>query len=325
MSSDLNTCVISASCHWVRRAQHVDSGDVRCRPPFFLVARRRSVRPYFDVVCQELGNVLAVGAREWRGDGARACRRGVLGRASSPGCIVGDSCGRASAALHLALPGVADLTGPPRSFRGHGKLTVAAERVRLPAGLGLTAAGRGIEVTISGVKLTGPLTIGFDITGKAAPGDIAVVAHELPGGSWSLDQARVTGGQMSVRAASFSVHVPAWLNPKAWLHWLGGRLASVVGGRTPPIPCAGGGPAWASLSSSTDEAHTCLVSNMAPVSQVTRAEAQIKSNRGYVPASGGCSTVVTIGGRPGDIGAASSGRALRQVPGPGGPMPGMSF
>jgi hypothetical protein len=70
------------------------------------------------------------------------------------------------------------------------------------------------------------------------------------------------------------------LNPSAWLHWLGDRLASLVGGRTPPIACAGGGPAWASLSKQTDEAHTCLVPNVDPASHAVRAEVQIKSNRG---------------------------------------------
>jgi hypothetical protein len=142
------------------------------------------------------------------------------------------------------------------------------------------AAGTGIDVVFSGVTLSRPLTIAFDTSGKHRPGSVPVVAHRLPDGSWTLDRASVTRTQMTVRASSFSLHLPAWFDPRAWLHWLGDRLASLIGGRTPPIDCAGGGPAWASVSKQTDEAHTCLVRNVDPASHAVRAEVQIKSNRG---------------------------------------------
>jgi hypothetical protein len=186
----------------------------------------------------------------------------------------------ASRALRVTVPGVATVTGPRGAFRGHGTVTVRPVRSALPFGNSLTAAGTGIDVTFSGVTLARPLTLTFAITGKARRGDVAVVAHRLPGGGWTLNRASATSTQMTVRASSFSMHLPAWLDPDAWLHWLGDRLASLIGGRTPPIACAGGGPAWASLSKQTDEAHTCLIPNADPASHAVRAEAQIKSNRG---------------------------------------------
>jgi hypothetical protein len=183
-------------------------------------------------------------------------------------------------ALRVTVPGVATVTGQRGAFRGRGKITVRPVRARLPFGNSLAAAGTGIDVTFSGVTLSRPLTIAFDITGKRKPGDVAVIAHQLPGGGWDLARATAAGTQMTVRASSFSPHLPAWLHPDAWLRWLGDRLASLIGGRTPPIKCAGGGPAWARLSKQTREVHTCLVPNVDAASHDMRAEVQIKSNRG---------------------------------------------
>lgn len=185
-----------------------------------------------------------------------------------------------SRALRVTVPGVATVAGPRGAFRGHGTVTVRPVRSALPFGNSLRAAGTGVDVTFSGVTLARPLTLTFDVTREPRRGDVAVVAHRLPGGGWTLNRASATRAHMTVRASSFSFHLPAWLNPGAWLHWLGDRLASLVGGRTPPIACAGGGPAWASLSKQTDEAHTCLVPNVDPASHAVRAEVQIKSNRG---------------------------------------------
>jgi len=175
---------------------------------------------------------------------------------------------------------VATITGPAGSFLGSGTVTVSAVRAALPYGGSLAAAGTGIDVAFFGVRLSRPLTITFDVTGRPAPGDVPVVAHRLPDGTWSLAVAAVSAGRMTVRVQAFSPHLPAWLNPAAWMHWLGDRLASLIGGRTAPIACAGGGPAWASVSRQTDEAHTCLIPSVDAASHAVRAEVQIKSNRG---------------------------------------------
>ncbi len=84
---------------------------------------------------------------------------------------------------------------------------------------------------------------------------------------------------MTIRAWTFSPHIPAWLNPGAWMHWLCDRLSSLIGGRTPPITCVGGGQPGPA-SPNTDKAHTCLISNVDQVSHAVRTEVQIKSNRG---------------------------------------------
>jgi hypothetical protein len=182
--------------------------------------------------------------------------------------------------LRVTLPQVATVTAPAGSFRGHGTITVTPVRIALPYGGSLSAAGTGIDVTYSGVTLSRPLTISFDTTAKPGQHDVPVVAHRLDNGTWTLALAAVRAGRMTVQARTFSPHIPAWLNPGAWMHWLGDRLASLVGGRTPPITCAGGGPAWASISKQTDEAHTCLIPNADQASHAVRAEVQIKSNRG---------------------------------------------
>jgi hypothetical protein len=185
-----------------------------------------------------------------------------------------------SRALRATLPTVATVVGSAGSFVGHGSVTVTAAHAELPYAGSLSAAGTGVNVRFSGVRLVRPLVLTFDVRGKPGPEAMPVVAHQMANGSWSLIPATYHAGRMVVRAQDFSVHVPAWLNPKAWMRWLGGRLASLVGGRTAPIDCAGGGPAWASLSRLTDEVHTCLEPNVDRTSHAVRAEVQIKSNRG---------------------------------------------
>jgi hypothetical protein len=195
-----------------------------------------------------------------------------------------------SQALHVTLPEVATLTAPTGSFRGDGQITITEGRAALPFASSLTPAGNGIDVTFSGVTLVRPITITFDVAAKPRPGDIPIVAHQLADGSWELTRASLNGTTMTVSTQQFSLHVPAWLDPAAWLQWLGNRLASLIGGRTAPINCPGGAPAWATMSKPTDEVHTCLVSNIDPSTKEVRAELQIKSNRGTalqvtVPAS----------------------------------------
>jgi hypothetical protein len=182
--------------------------------------------------------------------------------------------------LHVTLPRIATLTAPAGAFRGQGQVAITTAGAALPYGGSLTAAGTGIDVAFSGVTLVRPITISFDVAARPQPGDIAVVAHQLADGSWTLAPAALSGTKMTVAAQQFSLHIPAWLNPSAWLHWLGNRLASLVGGRTAPINCPGGAPTWASVSKPTDEVHTCLVSNVDPATKAVRAEMQIKSNRG---------------------------------------------
>ena len=184
--------------------------------------------------------------------------------------------------LRVTVPGVATVTAPAGSFRGRGTITVApvrAVRASLPYGTSLSAAGTGIDVTFSGVTVSRPLTITFDVADRPAAADVPVVAHRLPDGGWSLALATVSAGRMTVRAQTLSLHLPAWLDARGWMQWLGNRLASVIAGRTPPINCPGG-PPWASVSELTDETHACVVRNADQASHAMRAEVQIKSNRG---------------------------------------------
>jgi hypothetical protein len=186
-----------------------------------------------------------------------------------------------STALHLTIRGVATVSGPAGSFRGTGTVTASPVHVALPFGGGLSAAGTGIDVTFAGAKLVRPLTIVFDATGKPGPDAIPVVAHRQVDGQWDLTRASIaTAGQMQVSAEAFSPHIPAWLHPTKWLTWFGNRMASLIGGRTAPINCAGGGPSWAAVVKLSDAVHTCLVPNTDQASHAVRAEVQLKSNRG---------------------------------------------
>jgi hypothetical protein len=183
--------------------------------------------------------------------------------------------------MRVVLAGGVTISARAGSFRGHGQVVIRLRPApSLPFGGSLTAAGAGVDVAFEGVTLARPLMVTFRVGHKPRPGDVPVVAHHLPDGAWDLSVASLASGRMTIRARSFSLHVPGWLDPSAWMRWLGDRLASLVGGRTAPINCAGGGPAWASVVKHTDEAHTCLSPNVDPASHAVRAEIQIKSNRG---------------------------------------------
>ena len=89
----------------------------------------------------------------------------------------------ASKPLTIRLPGVAVVTAPAGTFRGHGRMTVTAGHAVMPYGGSLVPAGSGIDVKFSGVTLVRPLTITFNVGRKPSPGDVPVVAHQLAGGS----------------------------------------------------------------------------------------------------------------------------------------------
>ena len=223
--------------------------------------------------------------RSWRA----AALAVVVAAAGASGCGSGPRAGfvrsvsvavSSSRPLRAAVAGVATVTAPAGSFRGHGKVTVTAMQAPLPYGGSLTAAGSGIDVTFSGVTLARPLTITFDVTGRPRPDAVPVVAHRLAGGSWSIVRARTSGTRMTVRAQAFSRCACRPAEPGHMDEVARQRLASLIGGRTPPISCPGGGPAWASVSRHTGEAHTCLITSVNAASHAARAEVQIKSNRG---------------------------------------------
>jgi hypothetical protein len=211
------------------------------------------------------------------GAGLTACGTGPQARAEVRSVTVPVSQSRP---LRVTVPQAAILSAPAGTFRGHGSISILVRQATLPYGGGLVAAGKGIDVRLSGVTLARPLSISFAVVGRPQPGDVPVVAHQLADGSWTLARAAFSGRRMTVSAQTFSLHEPAWLNPAAWMGWLGDHLASLIGGRTPPINCPGGGPAWASVVKHTDEAHACLIPNIDPASKAVRAEVQIKSNRG---------------------------------------------
>lgn len=222
----------------------------------------------------------------WRSFGVFVVSVALL-LAGAVGCSSGARQPSASAtvspgtALRLTLPGVGTVSGSAGSFQGTGTVTAVPVHIPLPFGSGMSAAGTGIDVKFSGLRLTRPLTIVFDSTGQAGRDAIPVIAHRQADGAWDLTRATTgTTGRMQVSTEAFSPHIPAWLHPTEWLNWLGNRLAALVGGRTPPISCPSGSPAWASVVKHSDAVHTCLAPNTDSASHAVRAEVQIKSNRG---------------------------------------------
>lgn len=85
-------------------------------------------------------------------------------------------------------------------------------------------------------------------------------------------------GNLTETTAEFSVRMPAWVNPKEWVRWLGDRIASGIAGRTTPQTC-GAAPSWATLNVKAVTVHGCASTNT-DKSGAKRAEADFKSNRG---------------------------------------------
>jgi hypothetical protein len=183
--------------------------------------------------------------------------------------------------LAVSIPGVAALTGPVGAVSGTGSATINTVTGAFPPDTGIATGGTGVDVSFAGVTLTRPLTITYDTKGKPDDAAIPIVAHQVENGNWEIKPAALDRvGHIKITTQTFSPNIPGWLHPTQWMHWLGQRMASFVGGRTAPINCPGGAPSWATILNQSSEVHTCLVSNVDPSTHAVRAEVQIKSNRG---------------------------------------------
>jgi hypothetical protein len=220
---------------------------------------------------------------------------GLLVVLSASGLLDGPAHGRGTAgwrpttvdvawnrSLAVDLPGVARISAPSGVFAGSGLATITPVEGSFAAGSGVTAAGTGIDVTFEIARLTRPLTIVYDTRPPRDPDARPVVAHRADDGNWELKPATLDArGHIQVSTQTFSPNIPAWIDPKAWMRGLGNSVAHLIGGRTTPDACGGGGPSWAVLANESDEVHTCLVSNQDGSGGPVRAEAQIQSNRGF--------------------------------------------
>ena len=153
----------------------------------------------------------------------------------------------------------------------------------------LQIAGDGVDVAFSGTRLRRPLTLSFDAGPRPTKDAVPVVAHRKHDGTWELLPAKPKDGTITVRARSFSPHIPALARPARLVRSLGHTLASGLGGRTSPLHCSGA-PSWFHLAEGhSDLAHVCATTNHNRGRTV--AEGRLKSNRGV-------SVEVTVPGYP---------------------------
>jgi hypothetical protein len=181
--------------------------------------------------------------------------------------------------ISVELPGVATVTGRAGSVTTPGKMTVepiSPKGLSMPSGA--IAAGRGIEVSFTGTQLAAPLDLAFTPTAAAADGMIPVVAHSSADGRWEIEAAALDRGRIMQSASTFSIRLPAWLDPAAWLRSIGDRLASLIAGRTSPEQCANNAPDWGSAMNQTMTVHLCVIANP-DSSGAVRYEVRLKSNR----------------------------------------------
>lgn len=169
------------------------------------------------------------------------------------------------------------LRGGRGSVSRRGRLRVQRYVSRLS---GVTSAGPGIDVALRGTRLRKPLTLSQAATRRPA-GAIPVIAHRRADGTWELKRARVDRrGRIVVTTRTFSLNLPSWFNPRAWLEAAGNFIARKAGGRTSPVTCPSPAPSWFSVDNRTVTVHACGEDN--PDSGGERAEVRIKNNRGAV-------------------------------------------
>ena len=179
--------------------------------------------------------------------------------------------------IHIRVAGVGTITGARKTVTRRGLLRVQRYIGQLD---GVTPAGMGIDVALRGTKLRKPLTLVQTVSRRPA-GTVPVFAHQRADGSWDIKPAKLDRhGRIRITTRTFSLNLPSWLNPKAWVEDIGNWAAQTFGGRTVPVTCPDRAPDWFHVSNLTVTVHTCGQNN--PDGATPRAEVRIKNNRGAV-------------------------------------------
>ena len=186
------------------------------------------------------------------------------------------------AALDLELPGVARITAPAGTFATPGTITLTPARPNGAVVSGTYIAGPGVDVAFAGTKPVRPLRVAFAEFSPAQSADqLPVALHQLPDGSWEVRDAALVDGSLVLETVDFSVNVPGWMHPRAWLTSVADSVTDWMTARTDPRGCADNGPDFAKLANGTTLLHSCLASNPHPDDGRVRAEAQLQSNRRF--------------------------------------------
>lgn len=184
--------------------------------------------------------------------------------------------------LRVIVRGVVTVTGPRGAFTRRGTVVLRRSRARVIGGIGVRAAGVGMDVSFRGTRLRKPLSLTYHV-GRQPRGHVPHAMRVTATGDWNLLRAKRVGpSRVRVRTTSFSRIVPAWLNARQWAsnleQWAGNAgdwVASGAGGRTTPLTsCGAAAPDWFTYEKLSDLVHVCSIDNAG------RAEIQIKSNRG---------------------------------------------
>jgi hypothetical protein len=186
-------------------------------------------------------------------------------------------------ALDLTVGDHVHITAAAGSFSSTGAVTATLSEQPTTGVVGVSVAGRGVDITFTGTRPVRPLQVEFtDVSPPQSEDAIPTVLHQLANGDWETELARRTDtGGIAVDATTFSLRLPSWLDPR---RWLADRVDSVVDSltaRTDPPPCSKTRLDWATLKPATTLMHSCLISNIEPKSKAVRAEVQLSPNRRF--------------------------------------------
>lgn len=143
---------------------------------------------------------------------------------------------------------------------------------------GFTPAGPVRDVAVTGTTLVKPVTVSF-AAGAGHPHDLPVIFHYDRAQGWSPVALGRPGGTATASRHAFSQYLAGWVDPGSWASAFLAAIGRWATGRTTAPVCTSAPPAWATVIAPTlDVLLTCAQTNTAD--GVTRAEVQVKNNRG---------------------------------------------
>lgn len=184
-------------------------------------------------------------------------------------------------AFTITIPGAGTIHGDPDSVTAAGTITAQSLAGTAATDADMQVAGHGLDVTFQGTSLRRKVQVTFNglhLAGAQAGTMDAVLHQRDDGTSEVLNAHRVSSKSLEFKTKSFSPNFPISIDLSKWFSDRFDSMADALTGRTDPDECPNNAPSWALLTSTTDMAHTCAITNK-DSGGTPRAEAQFKTNR----------------------------------------------